>query len=222
MWLLATGNPHKVREIGEVLGAFGVSLERPADRGLTLDPEEWADTFAGNAVIKAIAFAEAAGVVCLADDSGLEVDALDGDPGVRSARFAGSPCDDDANNALLLERMRGVPAGERTARYRCVIAIAVPASTAPDVAPRSIEAFGPDDVGRVGDWVVRTFDGACEGVIGTEARGDGGFGYDPYFVLPDGRHMAELSGAEKHAISHRGAALYKLAAWLESQPGLAR
>lgn len=221
MWILATGNPHKVREIGEVLEPFGVDLVRPADAGVDLDPEEWGTTFAANAVIKALEFARHTGRVCLADDSGLEVEALAWAPGVCSARYAGTPCDDDANNRKLLAELADVPDGERRARYRCVIAAVWPPGAAPvSGAPAEIAEFGANASGVIDGYFVRTFDGACEGTIGREARGGGGFGYDPYFVVPDGRHMAELPPTEKHAISHRGAALVKFARWLEEHPEL--
>jgi XTP/dITP diphosphohydrolase len=151
-------------------------------------PEENGETFEANARIKAVAAHERFELAALADDSGLEVDALDGEPGVYSSRYAG-PCADDAeNNRRLLLALNGVPEGKRTARFRCTIAF-----------------IGPDGVETVAN-------GTCEGSIGFEPRGDHGFGYDPLF-LPDatpGRTMAELTLAEKNAISHRGAALRDL------------
>lgn len=213
-WLLATGNPHKVVEIGEVLSGFGVALVRPADIGLSLDPEEWGETFAANAVIKALAFADATGRVCLADDSGIEIEALGWAPGVYSARYAGPACDDDANNAKMIQELSGIGRGARRARYRCVIAAAFPDAAPGSLPERSITEVGANDACVVEGTVIRTFDGACEGSIGFEPRGSGGFGYDPWFELPDGRHMAELPSAEKHAISHRGVALRKLAGYL--------
>jgi XTP/dITP diphosphohydrolase len=151
-------------------------------------PEETGDTFEANARIKALAAFERFGMAALADDSGLEVDALDGEPGVMSARYAG-PCADDAeNNRRLLLALKDVPEAKRAARFRCTMVF-----------------VGPDGV-----VVVAT--GTCEGRIGLEPRGDSGFGYDPLF-LPDatpGRTMAELTLAEKNAISHRGAALRDL------------
>ncbi len=213
-WLLATGNPHKVKEIGEALAGFDVALERPRDIGVDLDPEEWGDTFACNAVIKAVAFAQETGRVCLADDSGIEVEALGWAPGVYSARYAGEPCDDDANNQKMIASLADTPRGERRARYRCVIAIAFPDGWGPAQVAKKIEDLGPNDSGVVDGFTVYTFDGACEGAIGFEPRGEGGFGYDPWFELSDGRHMAELPSAEKHSISHRGVALSKLCAFL--------
>ncbi len=155
-------------------------------------PEETGETFEANARIKAIAARERFGFAALADDSGLEVDALDGEPGVYSSRYAG-PCADDAeNNSRLLLALQDVPEAERTARFRCTM------------------VFIADD------GVETVAQGTCEGRIGFETRGEHGFGYDPLF-LPDatpGRTMAELTLAEKNAISHRGAALRELRALL--------
>jgi XTP/dITP diphosphohydrolase len=154
--------------------------------------EETGDTFEENARIKAHAYRDAFGLAALADDSGLEVDALDGRPGVYSSRYAGPGATDADNNALLLRELASVPAGERTARFRSVIVL--------------VDEDGAETVAV----------GACEGHIGFEPRGTGGFGYDPLF-WPDaapGRAMAELTLAEKNAISHRGAALRALRAAL--------
>ncbi len=145
--------------------------------------EETGVTFIENATIKAKAYAKFTGELTLADDSGLEVDALDGAPGVYSSRFAPS---DPERNAKLLDMMKDVPDEQRTARFRCAIAIAAPS----------------------GD--VRTCDGAVEGTIARERKGTNGFGYDPIFYVPElGKHMAELTADEKNAISHRGKALEK-------------
>ena len=219
-WFIATSNAHKVREFEEILGPLGISFVRPSDQGLGLEVDEWGATFAENAVIKALAWSVKTGRVCAADDSGLEVRHLDWGPGVHSARYAGDACDDAANNAKLITELEGVEGDGRDARYRCVIAIAWPIRGLPaeDVPRHTIEGFGLNDVGRIDDFVVRTFDGICPGAIGHEARGGGGFGYDPYFVLPDGRHMAELVSDEKHAISHRGVALRKAARVLQLIP----
>ena len=214
-WLVATSSRHKVKEIQEILAPTGATLVLPGDVGVDLDVDEWGSTFATNAALKAVAYAQASGLPCLADDSGIEVDALDGRPGVHSARFAGGPRDDDANNARLLRELANVAASERTARYRCVIALARPTGEAAREATRRRYEDVPADGASVVDGVVVvTASGACEGSIGFEARGSGGFGYDPFFVLPDGRHMAELPPGEKHAISHRGAALRALLARL--------
>lgn len=150
--------------------------------GATL-PEETADTYEGNALLKARAAARLAGDAALADDSGLEVDALDGAPGVRSARFGGPGLDDAGRTALLLERLRGVPLARRTARFRCVIALVEPGGRA-----RSVE-------------------GVVEGMIAEAPSGAGGFGYDPvFFHPPSGRTFGELTDAEKSAVSHRALA----------------
>ena len=181
--LVATRNPKKLREIQEILGASGMTLLSVADVAGDL-PEvvEDGDTFEANAIKKAVTLARASGLLTLADDSGLEVDALGGAPGVYSARYAGEPSCDTANNRKLLGALEG--ASDRRARFRCVIALAVP------------------------DGRAATVDGRCEGRIADAPRGEGGFGYDPLFI-PDGhaRTFAELGSDVKHRISHRGAAL---------------
>lgn len=144
------------------------------------------DTFQANAIKKAVAAAEFTGELALADDSGLEVDALNGAPGVYSARFAGEPKDDAANNRKLLELLQDVPEEKRTARFRCVIAIAEPKGK------------------------VHTADGACPGIILRDLKGVGGFGYDPLFYVPAYKQtFAEIDLKEKNSISHRGKALQK-------------
>jgi XTP/dITP diphosphohydrolase len=181
--VLATRNAHKVREIGQILGG-GFSLRSLADfEGAPEVPEEGM-TFETNAVQKATAVARALGLPAMADDSGLEVDALDGAPGVRSARFAGERATDEENNAKLLGLMAGLPEERRSARFRCVIAVAWP------------------------DGRVRTAEGVCEGRIAKAPRGAGGFGYDPLFV-PEGhgQTFAELGEEVKNRISHRARAL---------------
>lgn len=185
--VLATRNKGKIREFNILLEPFGLTV-----RSLDEFPEigeipETGETFVENAFIKARAVAEATGLVAVADDSGIEVDALNGAPGVYSARFAGSECDDHANNEKLLAELKGVPDEKRTARYRCVMAAA---------APNGAEI---------------STDGAYEGRIAHEYKGDGGFGYDVIFLDTElGRHAAELSPEEKHARSHRGEAIRKL------------
>jgi XTP/dITP diphosphohydrolase len=186
--VLATRNGHKLRELGRMLG--GIELE-PLPEHVTLPPEDGA-TFAANAIGKARTAAAALGRAAIADDSGIEADALDGAPGIRSARFAGDDATDAENLALLLDR---APPGSGV-RYVCVMAYAEP------------------------DGLERTFEGTCGGTLAARPRGSGGFGYDPAF-LPgdgDGRTMAELSDAEKDAISHRGLAARALRAWLEARP----
>lgn len=188
--LLATRNAHKTREVREILGDAWVVEDLTARPDLP-DVEETGATFEDNARLKALAAAAHYDGWVLADDSGLEVDALGGEPGVRSARFAGKGAEMEENRALLLERMRDVPEGARAARFRCVLALA-----------------------RGGD-VVRVFNGAVEGVIIAEERGVGGFGYDPMFVPTGGaKTFAEMTSAEKHSLSHRGRALAALAGFL--------
>ena len=193
--LLASNNAHKLSEYRALFAVLPFTLQVPKDLGLTLDVAETGQTFTENAVLKARAFARAAGVAALADDSGLEVDALGGLPGTRSRRYAGEDATDAGRMALLLERLRGVATTERTARFRCVIAVAA--------------ADGS---------LLGCVEGTVEGLIATEPRGTHGFGYDPVFWLPEhGCTMAELSPEEKNAISHRAraaaAARDLLAAW---------
>lgn len=190
--VVATGNAHKVDEIAEALAPFGWEFASVADLGGWDSPEESGETFEDNARIKALVAHERFGIAALADDSGLEVDALDGAPGVYSSRYAGECATDALNNERLLLALDGVDAPGRTARFRSTIVI--------------VAADGSEIVAS----------GTCEGRIGTEPRGANGFGYDPLF-WPDatpGRTMAELSMAEKNAISHRGAALRALRAEL--------
>jgi len=191
--IVATGNRGKLAEIRAALGFAGLVFVTAEDLGAGgLAVEETGTTFEQNARLKAHAYRDAFGMSALADDSGLEADALAGEPGVYSSRYSGADATDADNNVKLLAALEGVPAAARTARFRSVIVLA--------------DADGTETVAA----------GACEGTIGFEPRGDGGFGYDPLF-LPDavpGRTMAELDMAEKNAISHRGAALRALAALL--------
>jgi XTP/dITP diphosphohydrolase len=189
--VIASLNRAKVRELTELLGALPYVVVALADvPGATL-PEETADSYEGNALLKARAVAARDGDVVLADDSGLEVDALGGAPGVRSARFGGPALDDAGRTALLLEQLRGVPQERRTARFRCVIAIAG------------------------GSGQARTVEGVVEGVIADAPRGGGGFGYDPVFLHPpSGKTFGELSEAEKSRVSHRALAALRARALL--------
>ena len=191
--LIATGNPGKIREFRELFDAHVDSqweLVAPAEVGLQdFTVVEDGQTYAENAARKARSYSNAAGLPALADDSGLEVDALDGAPGLYSARYAGEAADDTANRTKLLQAMIDVPTRQRAARFRCVIALAFPYTTN-----------------------VRLGEGVVEGAIAMDERGDLGFGYDPLFALPDGRRMAELDVAEKNRISHRAQALAD-AAW---------
>lgn len=190
--VLATANPHKTTEIHSILAAAGVAVEllpRPDD---VPDVVEDAPDLEGNARLKAAALAAATGLPALSDDTGLEVDALDGRPGVRSARYAGEDGDAAANVAKLLGELDGVAPERRTARFRTVAMVRWPDG-------REVAASG-----------------AVDGVIAATPRGDGGFGYDPVF-LPDeggGRSFAEMDAAAKDAISHRGRALRALATLL--------
>ena len=183
--LIATNNPGKVREYEELLADLPVEITFPAQEGVGLEVEETGLTFEENARIKALAFAQATGLLTLADDSGLEVDALGGAPGVHSARYAGPGASDIDRYQKLLTELEEVPTGGRSARFRCVVAIVQP------------------------DGTVYTADGACEGEIGFEPRGEHGFGYDPVFVVEGyaGQTMAELDPEIKNRISHRARAV---------------
>lgn len=188
--VLASNNQKKLLELRSLLGSSYavVGLE-----GLGIEaPEETGSTFRDNAELKATHASDASGHIALADDSGLSVDALHGMPGVHSARYAGEHASDDANNSKLLSALAALPEAPRTARFVSAISIAYPN----------------------GD--VRTVEGTCEGVIIDSPRGTGGFGYDPLFELPTGKTMAELSSAEKNAISHRGTAMRKAIPLLKS------
>jgi XTP/dITP diphosphohydrolase len=190
--LIATHNRGKLREYEALLTGVPFQLVTPADLGLDLQVVESGDTYAENARLKAIAYARASGLLALADDSGLEVDALDGAPGVRSARYA---LGDDANRVTALLRaldQAGAPTDRRTARFRCVIVVAAP------------------------DGQTWETEGVCEGRIIAAPRGDGGFGYDPVFFIPDQNcTMAELLAEEKNRISHRARAAQAIRPVLE-------
>jgi XTP/dITP diphosphohydrolase len=181
--VVATGNAHKLDEIRAILGGLELELVPMSELGVP-EPVEDGDTFEANALLKARACVALTGLPALADDSGLEVDALGGEPGVLSARYAGEPKDDAANNAKLVDALREVPPEGRTARFVCAATIVTPDG---------------DEV------VVR---GLMTGRLVDRPRGSHGFGYDPHFVsdAADGRTNAELTPAEKDAISHRGAA----------------
>ncbi len=192
--LLATTNQGKVQEYRRLFDDLPLELVTPSDVGISTEVEEVAPTFAENARLKAVALAAESGLSTLADDSGLEVDALGGEPGTRSARYAGDDASDADRIAFLLERMKGVPWEERTARFRCVIAFARP------------------------EGAVEYCDGESSGMIALEPRGEHGFGYDPVFYLPElGRTMAELSPEEKDRIGHRGEAAGKAYALLTKE-----
>ena len=188
--VLATGNAGKLREMRAILDGHDLEVIAQSELGISPPPED-GDTFAANALIKARHAAATSGLPAIADDSGLEVDALDGRPGLKSARYAGEPADNRANNEKLLAELAGVPAARRGARYRCAMVFVRDAS---DPAPIIAAA-------------------AWEGRIALAPRGSGGFGYDPYFIVAGGdRTAAEMPAAEKNLVSHRGQALAALAA----------
>ena len=181
--MIATRNPGKVREYSGLLRDLPFQLVSLDDASVTEEVEETGLTFQANAALKAGTYASLAGMMALADDSGLEVDALDGEPGVRSSRYAGDNATDADRIAVLLRKLDNKPAGDRTARFRCVIAVALPG--------------GP----------LELHPGACEGRIIEAPRGSNGFGYDPVFFIPAmGKTMAELTAAQKNRVSHRGLA----------------
>ena len=189
--VIASNNAHKIREISDMLDdSLRVISMREA--GFDGEIDESGETFEENARIKAQAVARATGYCALGDDSGLSVDALSGAPGVRSARFAGAHGDDAANNALLMEKLRDVPAQDRTAQFVCAMALALP------------------------NGETHAVQGSCPGVITFAPRGEGGFGYDPYFEYVSGQTFAEMDEAEKNRVSHRSLALQAIAPYLEA------
>jgi XTP/dITP diphosphohydrolase len=181
--LIATLNRGKLREYRELLAGLPFELVSLADVGIAEDVAETGATFLENARLKAETYARRSGLLTLADDSGLEVEALAGEPGVRSKRYAGDAKSDAERNQILLDRLKNVPVGRRGARFRCTIVIASPAGLT---------------------W---SSEGTCAGEIAFEPRGTNGFGYDPVFILQgDGRRMAELPAGEKNRVSHRARA----------------
>ena len=181
--LLATNNPGKVREYKELFRDLPYEVVTLAEQGITVEVDEVGDSLEENARLKASALVTESRILTLADDSGLEVDALGGEPGPLSARYAGKGASDEDRVRYLLSRLQDIPWAERTARFRCVIALALPG----------------------GD--VEFCLGECPGIIALEPCGEQGFGYDPIFYLPElGKTMAELSLAEKNRVSHRGRA----------------
>jgi XTP/dITP diphosphohydrolase len=193
VFVLASANPDKAKEIGEILGAAVSLRPRPASVG---EVEETGETLLDNARLKAQALVTATGMAAIADDTGLEVEALGGDPGVRSARYAGEDASYGDNVAKLLAALAGTGPHARRARFRTVA------------------------VARWADGREVACEGEVEGVIAPEARGGSGFGYDPVFVPVegDGRTFAEMTSAEKHRLSHRGRAFRALAAELQAEP----
>lgn len=181
--LLATNNKGKVEEYRELLEGTGFELVTPVEIGVNPKVEETGSTFKKNARIKAEEYARVSGMLTLADDSGLEVDALNGEPGIRSSRYAGEGATDEEKIGLLLSRLRDIPEEKRTARFRCVIAIAQP-----------------------GGEILYAC-GQCEGIIAFSPLGNEGFGYDPIFYIPELKQtMAEIPAEVKNRISHRGRA----------------
>jgi XTP/dITP diphosphohydrolase len=190
--LVATNNRGKLWEYGELLKGIPFELTTLSEQGITEEVEETASSLKQNAIHKATAYAKLSGLTTMADDSGLEVDALGGEPGPLSRRYAGDNVSDTERNDYLLAKLRDVTREKRTARFRCVIAIAMP------------------------EGKVKTCEGVCEGIIAFDAKGEEGFGYDPIFYLPElDKRMAELSLAEKNRISHRAKAAQKARRILE-------
>ncbi len=191
--IFATGNNNKLREIREILSGKNYDVVSMKDAGIDVEIIEDGKTFEENALIKARTVCKASGEVALADDSGLEVDALGGEPGIYSARYMGEDTSYDIKNTNIIERLEGVPDEERTARFVCAMAAVFP------------------------DGTEKTFVKTMEGRIGYKIAGENGFGYDPIFYLPEyGKTSAEISPEEKNSISHRGKALRALAEYLES------
>ncbi len=190
--LLATNNKGKVREYKSLLEGLDLELVTPAEAGISGEIEETGSSLEENARLKAVISAARSGLPALADDSGLEVDALGGEPGVRSARYAGEGASDTDRVLFLLSKLENVPDDKRSARFRCVIALATPKGE------------------------VEYCSGECRGVITREPRGGKGFGYDPVFFIPEmGKTMAELSFEEKNGISHRARAARQVRGLLE-------
>ena len=195
--VVATRSAHKLAELRTLLDVPHAELVSLDDLGIEGDVDETGGTFEANAALKARHAARVTGLAALADDSGLEVDALGGGPGVRTRRYAGERATDAENNAKLLAALDGLLPGRRGARYVCVLALA-----------------RPDDAGPRGGIPVTLVRGTCRGRIATAPRGSGGFGYDPIFEprseAPGGRTLGEWSAEEKNAISHRGAAARRM------------
>ena len=185
--IFATTNQGKVREVKMMMEDFGVDFVTMKDAGIDIDIVEDGKTFEENAIIKAKTIMEATGEIALADDSGLEVDYLDGAPGIYSARFLGEDTPYDEKNKYIIEKLKDAKGKERSARFVCAMAVAFP------------------------NGEIETCRGTIEGLIGYEQKGKNGFGYDPIFYLPQyGKYSAELSSDEKNAISHRGEALRRI------------
>jgi XTP/dITP diphosphohydrolase len=195
--LIATANPHKLDEFRAIFSDLPYQLLSLDDVQLDITVEETGTTFQENAELKALAYARASGLLSLADDSGLEIDALGGAPGVYSARFGGENMPYSERFHLIYERLRGLSLEQCTARFRCVIAIAEPSG------------------------YYRSVEGIIEGVISEAPRGENGFGYDPIFLVPElGKTTAEISPEYKNRISHRGQAVRRARTLLEDWPRL--
>ncbi|MDZ5670641.1 MULTISPECIES: XTP/dITP diphosphatase [Bacillus] len=191
--IIATHNPGKVKEFKEILEPKGYDVKSLAEIGFTEEIEETGHTFEENAILKAEAVAKAVNKMVIADDSGLSIDNLGGRPGVYSARYAGEQKDDQANINKVLSELKGIEKEQRTARFRCALAVSIPGEE------------------------TKTVEGHVEGYIAEEPRGEYGFGYDPIFIVKDkDKTMAELTSDEKNKISHRADALKKLSKLLEA------
>ncbi|MGG1347287.1 XTP/dITP diphosphatase [Bacillus subtilis] len=191
--IIATHNPGKVKEFKEILEPRGYDVKSLAEIGFTEEIEETGHTFEENSVLKAEAVAKAVNKMVIADDSGLSIDNLGGRPGVYSARYAGEQKDDQANIEKVLSELKGIEKEQRTARFRCALAVSIPGEE------------------------TKTVEGHVEGYIAEEPRGEYGFGYDPIFIVKDkDKTMAELTSDEKNKISHRADALKKLSELLEA------
>lgn len=193
MLIIATNNEHKVKEFERILAPLGIEVMSQSKYGVNLTVEETETTFEGNAKLKAVALFNATGKMSVADDSGLQVYALNNEPGVYSARYGGELCKNSVDQYnLVLKKMEGVPPHERGARFVCAICLVME------------------------DASVHNFIGICEGEIGEVPQGENGFGYDPVFIV-NGESFAELDGVKKDNCSHRGAALRQLANFLEKK-----
>jgi len=193
--LLATTNAHKLEEYHAIFSGLPYSLLSLRDVQLDLDVDETGTSFAENAELKALAYSKASGLLSLADDSGLEIDALGGAPGIYSARFVSRDTSYEERFRLILEQLKGLPLEKRTARFRCAIALAEPSG------------------------YHRVVEGIAEGAIADAPRGTNGFGYDPIFLVPElGKTFAELPSDLKNRISHRGRAAQKARALLANWP----
>ncbi|CCU59334.1 Nucleoside 5-triphosphatase RdgB (dHAPTP, dITP,XTP-specific) [Bacillus subtilis E1] len=191
--IIATHNPGKVKEFKEILEPRGYDVKSLAEIGFTEEIEETGHTFEENAILKAEAVAKAVNKMVIADDSGLSIDNIGGRPGVYSARYAGEQKDDQANIEKVLSELKGIEKEQRTARFRCALAVSIPGEE------------------------TKTVEGHVEGYIAEEPRGEYGFGYDPIFIVKDkDKTMAELTSDEKNKISHRADALKKLSKLLEA------